>query len=334
LRKSLIYSSILMALILLSFGLVSQAFSQSSQQQNLKVINYSWYIYSGVLVVVGTVQNVGPTILQPVLIGGIIYTPDETAQVWSNPCRVYASHMIPQQTAPFLMEFPSTDLSWLSQGIDHIDFQTIQADANDTYQYQDLTIASSKLAADSEGVYWVTGTIQNIGTTFANKVRVNAAFYNSSGTVVAVGYSPDSYNISSSDSASFRAGAFDVNKTETSPDRQITSCTLWIYCESPLLSGTPPSPKSFGSTVLSTTDNSSTDSNSNNNGSNNSSNDNSSNPAAPGLNYAAIIAIIVVVIVAALVYLRIKSRKTSTAKTTKPQAVGKRGQSARRRRDA
>jgi len=43
LSKSIIYSSILIALILFGFSLVRQA---SSQSENLKVLNYSWYIDS------------------------------------------------------------------------------------------------------------------------------------------------------------------------------------------------------------------------------------------------------------------------------------------------
>lgn len=308
-------------LILFGFGLIHQA---SSQSENLKVVNYSWYIDSvGGFDVAGEVQNVGSTTLNPVVLGGIVYTPDGTPQVRSNPCIVYVKYMLPQQRAPFLMEFPSNDLSWLSQGVDHIDFQVIKADANDSYQYQNLTITNSKLFTDAEGVYWVSGTVQNTGSQTATTVRVVAAFYNASNTVVAVGYSDPPSNLSPSGSASFKAGAFDVNKTESTPDRQISSYTLWVQAEGPLLTGTPPPISSSDSSSGSITpSDSSTDS---------SSNDNSSNPAAPGINYIAIIVIVVVVIGVLLVFNRRKSSKTSAEKNTKSQAVGKRKQSPRNR---
>lgn len=320
-RKSTLYSSILLALMLFGFGLVRDARSQSD---NLKVSNYSWYIDSvGGFDVVGEVQNVGSSTLNPVVIGGIVYTPDGTAQVWSNPCVVYVNYMLPQQKAPFLMEFPSSDLSWLSQGVDHISFQVIQANVTDKYQYQNLAITNSKLAADAEGVYWVTGTVQNTGTQTATNVRVTATFYNASGTVVAVGYSDPPTNLNPSGSASFKAGAFDVNKTETSVERQISSCSLLVQTEGPLLSGTAPAPSSSSSNSSSTSSSPSTPSASS---TDSSSNGGSSNPSPPYERYVVIVVIVVIVIGALLAFKRRKSSKASTEKGAKSQTARKRRQ--------
>ena len=114
-RKNIIYLSILIGLMLLGFSLVHQA---SSQSDNLKVLNYNWYIDSiGGFDVVGEVQNVGSTILDPVVLVGTVYTPDGVAQATSNPCIVYVENMLPQQKALFLMEFRSSDLSWLRRAL-------------------------------------------------------------------------------------------------------------------------------------------------------------------------------------------------------------------------
>jgi hypothetical protein len=322
LRRKTICSFTLVALIMSCFSLVQQTYSQSDSQ-TLKVSNYSWYFDSvGGFHVVGEVQNVGTTILQPVWLGATIYTPDGTPQILSNPCRVYVSYMLPQQKAPFLMDFPLRDMSWMSQGIDRTEFTVIQADTNSSYQYPDVVVSSSTLSTDATGVYWVSGKVQNTGNRTATNVRVIGTFYNSTGTVVAAGYSEvvTPSNLSPSNSASFKVGAFDVNQTETTPDRQISSYTLLVQAEGPLLNGTIP-PVSNSTVPISGSSTNST------------SDDNSTVPEAPGLNYGAIIVVVIVIVAAALLlFSRRRSSKASTAKSTKPQAVGKRKQSPRNRR--
>lgn len=325
-RKSVICASTLFALMLLGFGLIHDASSQTeNQSENLKVLNYSWYFDSiGGFHVVGEVQNQGTSVLNPVVLGGTIYTPDGTAQIRSNPCRVYVNYMLPNQKAPFLMDFGVRDMSWMSQGIDHVDFTTIQADSNSSYQYPDLSITSSTLSTDSTGVYWVSGKVQNMGNRTATNVRVIGTFFNATNDVVAAGYSvvltPNLLNPSSS--ASFKVGAFDVNKTETSPDRQISSYTLMVQIEGPLLSGTPPASTSYSSSNSSSTDSPSSDG---------SSSDSSSNSAGPDyFRYIAIVAIVIAAISGLLVYSRKKTSKVSAKEAPKSQSTTKRRQNRRR----
>ncbi len=316
----------LLIVIMFGFSLIHQA---SSQSENLKVLNYSWYFDSlGGFDVVGEVQNVGSTILNPVVLGGIPYTPDGNAQTRSNPSVVYVNYMLPQQKAPFLMEFRSNDMSWLSQGVDHIDFEVVKAPANDTYQYPDLKITSSQSSVDPDGTCWVSGAIQNTGSQTATNVRAIATFYNSSNIVIATGYSEPISSLSPSGSASFKVGAFDLNQTLATPDRMVSSYTLIIQPAGPLLTGTPPAPSSYSSTFST---NSSTPSNPSNNSTDSGSNNNPSNPASPGLNYVAIIIVVVIIIAVLLVFSRIRSGKASNKKDTKSQTVIKRKQSSRKR---
>jgi hypothetical protein len=269
---------------------------------------------------------VGSTILDPVVLGGTVYTPDGVAQATSNPCVVYVENMLPQQKAPFLMEFRSSDLSWLSQGVDHIGFDVVQANVTDKYQYPDLAITSSVLSTDAEGVYWINGNVQNTGDKTATNVRVIATFFNASDVVVAAGYSellaPRVLNPSGI--ALFKVGAFDVNKTETTPERQISSYTLIVQTEQPLLTGTPPQSQSYSSSNSSSTPPpSSPDS---------SSDDSSSSSAAPDyLRYVAIFAIVIVAIGVLVVYNKRKKSKASTEKSTKPKSVGKQTRPTRKR---
>ena len=323
LRKGVICASTLFVLMLLGFGLVHETYSQTENQSNrLKVLNYSWYFDSiGGFHVVGEVQNQGTSVLNPVVLGGTIYTPDGTAQILSNPCRVFVNYMLPNQKAPFLMDFAVRDMSWMSQGIGHVDFTVIQADSNSSYQYPDLSITSSALSTDSTGVYWVSGKVQNTGNRTATNVRVIGTFFNATNNVVAAGYSvvltPNLLNPSSS--VSFKVGAFDVNKTETSPDRQISSYTLMVQTEGPLLSGTPPASSSYSSSNSSSTESPSSGGSS--------SDDSSSNSPGPDyLRYIAVVAIVIAVIGSLLVYSRRKTSKVSTEEAQKSQSTTKRRQ--------
>jgi hypothetical protein len=312
-------------LVLLGFSLVHRV---SSQSDDLKVLNYSWYFDSiGGFHVVGEVQNVGAEILNPVVLGGTVYTPDGTPQIRSNPCVVYVNYMLPQQKAPFLMDFALRDMSWMSQGIDYVEFTVIEADANSSYQYPNLAITSSVLSPDSTGVYWVSGKVQNTGNETAINVRVIGTFYNATNDVVAVGYSepvtPKLLNPSSS--ASFKVGAFDVNKTETAPDRQISSYTLTVQTEGPLFSGTPPQSTSYSSSNSSDTPSPSSPDSPSDGG-------DSSNSAAPDyLRYIVIIAIIAVAIGVLLVYNKRRTSRASTENARQSRKVEKRKQPARRR---
>lgn len=325
LKKSIIHASMLLIVILFGFSLIHPA---SSQSENLKVLNYSWYFDSlGGFDVVGEVQNVGSTILNPVVLGGIGYTPDGSPQTRSNPSVVYVNYMLPQQKAPFLMEFRSGDMSWLSQGVDHIGFEVVKAPANDTYQYPDLSITGSNSFVDTDGTCWVSGTIQNTGSQTATNVRAIATFYNSSNTVIAAGYSEPISSLSPLGSGAFKVGAFDLNQTLATPDRMVSSYTLIIQAAGPLLTGTPPEPSSYSSSFST---NSSTPSNPSNNSTDSGSNNNPSNPASSGLNYVAIVIVIIIIIGGLLAYSRIRSGKGSNKKQAKSQKTAKRQQSSKR----
>ena len=326
LRKRNIQLAILMVMVFLGFSLVYQA---SSRSENLKVLNYSWYIDSiGGFHVVGEVQNAGSTILDPVVLAGTVYTPDGEAQIQSIPCVAYVKYMLPQQKAPFLMDFRSIDLSWLWQGIDRIDFEEVQANVTDKYQYPDLTVTTSALSIDAEGVYWVTGNVQNTGSKTATNVRVIATFLNASNTVVAAGYSqlltPSSLNPLGV--ASFRVGAFDVNKTETTPDRQISSYTIIVQAEGPLLSGTPPSSTSYSPSNSSSPNSPPPDSSSNV--------DSSDSPPIDYLRLATITAIVCAPAAVLLIFRRRKAARASTEQERKSQPVlNRKKRPGKRRRD-
>ena len=304
-RKSTVYLFVLLTLLSLSLVLVPQV---SSQPENIKVLSYSWYVDSiGLFDVVGEVQNVGPNTIESVVLGGTVYTTDGVAQTHSSPTLAYVNCLIPQQKAAFYMDFPSqgNDLSWLSIGVDRVDFTVIQANVTSSYRYPDLTVKSSSGAADGEGVYWVSGTVQNSGSQTATNIRVIGTFYNASGTVVAVGYTeyltPASLNPSSV--ASFKVGAFDQNQTVVPSIQKISSYSLLIQAEKPLLSGTPPSlPPSNSSSTTPPSDST------------------SSPTIAPETQYIAVIVIVILVLAGTILVLSKRKAKARSQATKNPKS--------------
>ena len=244
-RKSAVY--FLIALLMLSLGLTLTP-NVLSQTQNIKIVSYSYYIDSlGYLDVVGEVQNVGPNTVNPVYLTGSIYSSSGTAES-SSYCQVWVSYLEPQQEAPFYMEFqpPSSTGIWQSADISKIDLTVSIANATSSYQYPDLKITSSSgfinTTGDNNGAYMVTGIIQNTGSQTASNITVVGAFYNSTGTVVAVGYTnyltPTS--LAPSGTTSFEIGAFDLNQSQVSSAEKIKSYSLLVQTELPILQGTAP----------------------------------------------------------------------------------------------
>lgn len=242
----------------LSFGLnfISNAFGQP---ENVRVLSYSWYVDSiGYFVVVGEIQNIGSDTIDSVILSGTVYTIDGTPQSESYT-QAFVRYLVPQQKAPFYMEFPSTsgDLSWLSLGLERVDFVVNQANATASYQYPHLVIKVNSAVVAADGVYWVSGTVQNTGTQTARNIRVIGTFYNASGSVVGVGYTNvlDPASFGPSGTAPFRVGAFDLNQTEVPSRLRISSYALLVQTEGPILLGTPPfSFPSTGSTNSSSSD--------------------------------------------------------------------------------
>ena len=218
-----------------------------SQPESIKFLSYSWYIDSlDYFIVVGEIQNVGSNTINAVYLSGTVYTKDGVNQAYSY-VQAFVNQLIPQQKAPFYLEYTPTnsfsgDLNWYDIGVDHIEFLVNSAEVTNEYQYPDLAVESSSGGADSEGVYWVNGNIKNSGTQTTKNIRVIGTFFNASGNVVAVGYTdpliPSS--LSPSSIASFKVGAFDLNQTLASPALKISSYSLLIQTEEPIFSGVTP----------------------------------------------------------------------------------------------
>ena len=304
--KNTVYLFALLTLLSLSLICVQQVHSQS---ENINVLSYSWYLDpNGLLDVVGEIQNVGSNTIESVVLGGIIYTMDGVEQGRSNPTYVYVNCLIPKQRASFLMTFPEAgmatgDLSWLPIGIERVDFSVLSANVTGNYRYPYVTVTSSSGAADAEGVYWVNGEVQNTGTDSATNIRVIGTFYNSTGTVVAVGYT--SYltpaSLDASEKAAFKFGAFDRNQSIVASRDKISSYSLLVQVEKPLLSGTSPSIPPYNATSTSP-----------------SSEDTASSPMAIETQIVAVTVLAILVVVGTI--LTLNKRKAKAQATKKPKS--------------
>ena len=229
-------SVILVSILSLSFTFTPNVFGNS---ENVEVLSYSWYISSyGTFIVVGEVQNVGPTNLNYIYLQGLVYSTDEEVQAYSYSA-AFSAKILPQQKVPFIMYFTAEnsrtgDLSWISSGVDHVAFTVTIADETDEYQYPDLDIINDSYYIDSNGLFTITGSVRNTGNQDAGRLWVVATFYNSTGSVIAAGFSkfltPDSLSVGQTTS-------FTLTTTDSIPElaSEITDYALLIQTEGPII---------------------------------------------------------------------------------------------------
>jgi hypothetical protein len=242
-RKSALLAFVVAITIALCMTLIPHVFSQP---ENIRVLSYSWYLdpSSGdYLVVVGEVQNVGPNIIDYVKVIGTFYASDGTPLA-GDSVRSLTTQILPQQKAPFYLIVTiydsNTGYSWDPQSIDHLTISVNRAEPTESSQYQGLEISSHESSTDAYGYYRVTGVVKNTGTQSTNQASVVATFYNSTGSVVAVGTSyltPSS--IAPSSTASFTIYPLDYLAVMG----EISSYSLLIQTLNTAPSATPtPSP--------------------------------------------------------------------------------------------
>jgi len=305
-KKSAFAVLVTISTIALCLALIPNA---SSQIENVSILSYSYYIYpydNNYLIAVGEAQNTGPNVIDYIRVTGIFYAEDETTYMISS-ANTLLTQILPQQKAPFYIRFSQQDVvngQWGSQGIKNFTITVTHASPTATQQYQDLTITTHSSSTDSYG-YYVTGTVKNTGSQPSNRTWVVATFYNSTGSVVAVGYSaylnPDS--IPAGGTAVFTIYAADYAAVSGS----IASYSLVIQTELTAPSATPtptPSPTPSASPT-STPSQSSPSPSPTPTGSGN-------GTAIPdGYIYAAVIAVAIVVIVAVVLVLRKRAGKNT-----------------------
>ncbi|MDR0373180.1 MAG: hypothetical protein LBI79_06455 [Nitrososphaerota archaeon] len=215
----------------------------AGQPSSIKVLdNYSCYCDNyGYLIIVGEVQNTGPNTISMVILGAVLTLSDGTQT--DAAARVWVDNLIPQQKAPFYLEFSSPDTSyWLDRTIVVADFIILQADATSNYLYPDVAVISDQGVVAKDGTFWVNGNLKNNGNQEAKNVQVFATFFNDQGQIAAVGHTDiyASNRLAPSEIMSFKVGAFDINQTNALADQKIVSYSLLVQVTDPVLQGEAP----------------------------------------------------------------------------------------------
>jgi len=257
------------ALLLLTLSLALPP-KTHSQTQNIQVSNYSWYVDpEGYLDVVGLVKNVGPNTISSISLAGSVLGP-QNMDLDDSGTQVWVLDLLPNQEAPFYMEFVSPQVSsssvtWpevVQEGaVSGISISVVSANATSDYQYQDLTIKNEKgsvgTTGNYNGAYGVTGVIENTGNQAATNLTVVGAFFNSTGSVVGVGFTTylTPTILVPGNSTTFEIYALDLNQSQVPVALQIKSYQLLAQCGGPILQGNQPiiSPAATGTTPTGTT---------------------------------------------------------------------------------
>lgn len=216
----------------------------ASQTENVKVMNYNYYLDAmGYLDVVGEVQNTGSTIISNVTLGGTITI--SGGEQTQSVTMVWVKNLLPQQKAPFYMEFPPNGISlgsWINVEILTVDLTVYQAEPTTGHLYPDIAVTSSQGTVSQDGSFWVNGNLQNTGSQSAKDVRVVATFYNSQGGIAGVGYT-DTLTpnpLTPSQTTTFKVGAFDQNQTGLPANHKITTYSLLVQVTAPIIQGDAP----------------------------------------------------------------------------------------------
>lgn len=251
-KKTLVYTVVILTLLSLSVAMMPHV-SAVEGIQSIKILSYSHYIDSlGILNVVGEIQNTGSSTVNNIFIVGSVKGADGS-EIAQSQCRVSGQYILPQQKASFLMEFsqsPSGLGAWATTPFSSIELTLVQATPTNQHQYSDFTLSDLSYYIDnngnSSGVYWATGKITNTGNQNAQGVQVFATFYNSSGTVIGVGYTDSKTlsptTLSPGDIATFKVGPWDLNMYEVSENRKVTDYSILVQVSGPIINDTGTAP--------------------------------------------------------------------------------------------
>ena len=220
---------------------------------NVKVLSYTWYVNSNNdLIVIGEVQNTGTSILQTVTLNAAAYDASGT-ELASASTMPYVSYLLPQQKAPFYIDFGNPGAgSSLTSTVSSVTFTVSIAPQTKNQEYPDL-ILHTAFNSTLNGVYTIMGLVSNIGNQTATDIRVVGTYYNNAGKVVAVGFIKITDPLIPNNSTTFVLSEFDPT---TSMVSQISSYSLLLQTATlqgnanPNSSPTPPNTSSSGSSVL------------------------------------------------------------------------------------
>jgi hypothetical protein len=286
--KKVLYLLIAVVIVSLTFSSIHGILGKP---EDIKITNYSYYVGpSGILEVTGEIQNVGVNTIDSVILRGAIFN-ENGFDVSDSGTKAWVAYIVPQQKAPFIMEFapPAEHNQWEPGDIANVQLTVMQANTTSQYQYPDLKITKSTssigTSGDYNGAYGVSGEIKNTGSQTATNITLVGEFFNSTGSVVGVGYTTylTPRDLAPSATTTFQIFALDLNQSEVPSFLKIASYSLLVQTQLPILEGSAPIVTPYQGS-----------------GSPGTSTDSSTNSSAKPLNLT-LVAIIAVVVVLALV---------------------------------
>jgi hypothetical protein len=190
--------------LFLSPNSVGQAVNTS-----ITVLSYSSYIsQSGHFVVLGEVQNTCSHTLESVSLD-VVVSASDGSQIAADTTDVLIKNFLPQQKAPFYLDFGKIDFDIVSKtSMFNISLSNAPPTNYEQYPNLALIVAFNGILND---VYTVSGSITNIGNQTANDVKIEGTYYNNVGVVVGVGLVTLKDSLTPNSSANFTLSQFDAS---------------------------------------------------------------------------------------------------------------------------
>jgi len=224
-----------MLITIMCLGLVSIPNAFSQVNPNVQVLSYSWYVNSaGHFIVVGEVQNDGNSTLMSVNVNATAMDSNGD-QLAGNSAMAYANYLDVSQTAPFYIDLGAANYAGTDWGstVASVSFNVYNTYSTTIQPYQGLSYIVA-FNGTLNGSYEVLGVVRNDGNQTANNVRVVGTFFNSGGTVVAVGYAIVNGSLSSGNQTQFTVSEFDSSASLVA---KISSYSLMVQTTTPRANG-------------------------------------------------------------------------------------------------
>jgi hypothetical protein len=246
-KKIVTMALVFLSVLSLFVVFVPQVESQSSSQlTQIEVLSYSTYTSQGTgdFILVGEVRNNGSSIIG--VARPIVYALNSSGQAIGEPIgsQIFASQLLPNQTAPFYCDFSpysssTGDLSWV-QNVTEFYFRFIGStkETDDSIGLR-IMMHTEYLVGSN---YTISGVAWNSGDKFAENAYIAATYYDTSGKVIGVGLSNYLANsFAPNATANFQFTVFDPAPQVSA---KIASYTLAAVWEGASSTGPTPTPTS------------------------------------------------------------------------------------------
>jgi subtilase family serine protease len=138
----------------------------------------------------------------------------------------YVNYLVSQQKAPFYIDCgnPGGGTTLTSSSVSNVEFTVTDAPTTQNQEYTGLQIANS-INETYASAFVVLGLVYNVGNQTANNIKVVGTYYNTAGTVVAVGFEKLSDALIPYNGTAFTVSEFDATSSLVA---QISSYSLLI----------------------------------------------------------------------------------------------------------